>query len=63
MKNGLTAFEDALIEREKTRIEGKKYVLTNGCFDLLHAGHVDSLYNASKFGLSLIHISEPTRPY
>lgn len=53
MKNGLTAFEDALIEREKTRIEGRKYVLTNGCFDLLHAGHVDSLYNASKFGDSL----------
>ena len=28
----------------------KKIVFTNGCFDLLHAGHVDYLVKASQLG-------------
>ncbi|MBN1232911.1 MAG: D-glycero-beta-D-manno-heptose 1-phosphate adenylyltransferase [Candidatus Coatesbacteria bacterium] len=30
--------------------EGKKTVFTNGCFDLLHSGHLDLLERASKQG-------------
>jgi rfaE bifunctional protein nucleotidyltransferase chain/domain len=33
---------------------GKKIVFTNGCFDILHLGHVDYLNRASKLGDVLI---------
>ncbi len=33
---------------------GKKVVFTNGCFDLLHAGHVDYLRKAKELGDILI---------
>ncbi|WP_182186264.1 D-glycero-beta-D-manno-heptose 1-phosphate adenylyltransferase [Pectinatus frisingensis] len=36
------------------RHSGKKIVLTNGCFDLLHAGHVTYLKKAASFGDCLI---------
>ena len=32
------------------RAENFKLVFTNGCFDLLHKGHLDLLSNASTFG-------------
>ena len=38
----------------KARTEGKKIVFTNGCFDLLHAGHVRLLREAKKLGDLLI---------
>ena len=34
--------------------DGKKIVFTNGCFDILHAGHVRYLTEAKKFGDILI---------
>ncbi len=40
--------------REKLRREGKKLVATNGCFDLLHLGHVTYLETARSFGDNLI---------
>ena len=36
------------------RRAGKKVVFTNGCFDLLHAGHVTYLEKARKFGDLLV---------
>jgi len=36
------------------RAEGKKIVFTNGCFDLLHRGHIHSLRAASALGDILI---------
>ncbi len=35
---------------EKLRRDGKKVVWTNGCFDLLHAGHITYLLNARALG-------------
>lgn len=35
-------------------ITGKKIVFTNGCFDLLHPGHLHYLYKAKSFGDILI---------
>ena len=32
----------------------KKIVFTNGCFDLLHKGHIDLLKKASQYGSRLI---------
>ncbi len=34
--------------------EGKKVVFTNGCFDILHLGHVDYLEKASQLGQKLV---------
>jgi len=39
---------------EEIRARGKKIVFTNGCFDLLHAGHVRYLETAKSFGDVLI---------
>jgi D-beta-D-heptose 7-phosphate kinase/D-beta-D-heptose 1-phosphate adenosyltransferase len=40
--------------RERLRREGKKLVFTNGCFDLLHAGHVRYLNQARALGDALV---------
>lgn len=42
----------AIIEAEKAR--GKRVVFTNGCFDLLHAGHVKYLQKSRNLGDLLI---------
>ncbi len=34
--------------------EGKKIVFTNGCFDIIHAGHVDYLEKAKSLGDVLV---------
>lgn len=36
------------------RINGKRIVFTNGCFDILHAGHVDYLSQARDLGDILV---------
>ena len=41
-------------ERERLRKAGKKVVFTNGCFDLLHPGHVRYLQQARALGDALI---------
>jgi D-beta-D-heptose 7-phosphate kinase/D-beta-D-heptose 1-phosphate adenosyltransferase len=42
----------AIVAAEKAK--GKKVVFTNGCFDLLHAGHVKYLQRARSFGDLLV---------
>jgi len=39
---------------EKAKAEGKKIVFTNGCFDILHQGHMRYLSEAKKLGDYLI---------
>ena len=46
--------ETALRYREKLRNEGKKLVVTNGCFDLLHRGHASYLAAAREHGDALL---------
>ena len=36
------------------RSKGKKIVFTNGCFDIIHAGHVDYLSKARRLGDVLV---------
>ena len=38
----------------EARVDGEVLVLTNGCFDLLHPGHIDYLRRARKLGDRLI---------
>ena len=46
---------DDLIARAATwRMAGKRIVFTNGCFDLLHAGHLSLLSQAAKLGDVLV---------
>jgi rfaE bifunctional protein nucleotidyltransferase chain/domain len=46
---------DALPEwRKAFRASGKKLVVTNGCFDILHPGHVTYLETARGFGDGLL---------
>jgi len=42
------------VERERLRSAGEVVVLTNGCFDLLHPGHVRYLREARRLGDVLI---------
>lgn len=39
---------------DRLKREGKKVVFTNGCFDILHAGHTRYLREARKLGDALI---------
>src|SRR4029450_5225581 len=39
---------------EELRSAGKKIVATNGCFDLLHVGHVRYLHSARELGDLLV---------
>jgi rfaE bifunctional protein nucleotidyltransferase chain/domain len=41
-------------ERERLRREGRRVVFTNGCFDLIHPGHVKYLQEARRLGDALI---------
>ncbi|PIW80435.1 MAG: D-glycero-beta-D-manno-heptose 1-phosphate adenylyltransferase [Candidatus Omnitrophica bacterium CG_4_8_14_3_um_filter_43_15] len=59
-----------IIKRLKSK--GRKIVFTNGCFDILHCGHVEYLVKAKKLGdvlivglnsdLSISKIKGPKRP-
>lgn len=40
--------------RARMRADGKRLVVTNGCFDLLHLGHVTYLENARSLGDALL---------
>lgn len=47
--------EASLIEAvKKAQARGEKVVMTNGCFDILHAGHVSYLNHAAELGDRLI---------
>jgi D-beta-D-heptose 7-phosphate kinase/D-beta-D-heptose 1-phosphate adenosyltransferase len=46
--------ETLLVQLEQQRRAGRRIVMTNGCFDLLHPGHVASLEEARKHGDCLV---------
>jgi rfaE bifunctional protein nucleotidyltransferase chain/domain len=46
--------EAALLQVQDWKSQGYKIVFTNGCFDLLHLGHVDYLEKARDFGDKLV---------
>jgi D-beta-D-heptose 7-phosphate kinase/D-beta-D-heptose 1-phosphate adenosyltransferase len=52
--NKIVALEALAARLEKVRAAGKKIVFTNGCFDILHVGHVRYLADARSRGAVLI---------
>lgn len=55
IRNSKVVDSDTLLAlREQWRAEGKTVVWTNGCFDLLHLGHVRSLQAAKALGDVLV---------
>lgn len=68
----IVSTQKAIEEVQNWKKLGLKVVFTNGCFDILHLGHVDYLEKASKLGNKLVvglntdasvsRIKGPTRP-
>jgi len=68
----IMTLDSGTIWRNKLKAEGKKLVVTNGCFDLLHRGHADYLFKSRKHGdalmvlinsdISVRQLKGPSRP-
>ena len=54
LSGSILSVEDAVAWRESLRRLGKRVVFTNGCFDVLHAGHVEYLQWARSQGDALV---------
>lgn len=50
----LASLESALAWRADLRAKGHSLVMTNGCFDLLHTGHIYFLQQARQLGDTLL---------
>jgi len=53
-KTGVMSESDLLVEIEQAKLTGQRVVMTNGCFDILHPGHVSYLQQASAQGDLLV---------
>lgn len=53
-RDKLIAVDKLPVWRAALRTAGKKLVVTNGCFDLLHVGHVSYLESARNLGDALL---------
>ncbi len=53
-QRGVINLEELLFAMQAARREGEKIVLTNGCFDILHPGHISYLQQARDLGDRLI---------
>jgi len=54
VKSKILSIEDLMIEIQKIRQQDLSIVFTNGCFDILHKGHIRYLAEASDMGDILI---------
>lgn len=71
-KHGIMTLPEAVAWRQQLKNEGKKLVVTNGCFDLLHRGHAEYMYESRCLGDALLVLTNsdasvqalkgPTRP-
>lgn len=72
LQGKLRSAEQARLEADVVRKTGGKVVFTNGCFDIIHAGHIAMLEKSSSHGAMLIvglndddsvkRLKGPTRP-
>ena len=49
------------VQADIWRANGQKIVFTNGCFDILHAGHIALLQHAKRWAMSWLSASIPMR--
>jgi D-beta-D-heptose 7-phosphate kinase/D-beta-D-heptose 1-phosphate adenosyltransferase len=54
LETGAVNEDQLLLAISDARMRGKKIVFTNGCFDILHAGHVTYLQQAKQLGDYLV---------
>lgn len=54
MSEKIVSIEGWRKERQRLREEGRRLVFTNGCFDILHVGHVRYLARARALGDALL---------
>jgi len=51
---GILSMEEAILRFGRQKRNGRRIVFTNGCFDLLHVGHVTYLQEAAAYGDRLV---------
>ena len=54
LKNKLFSLENLNLQVEEWKATGEKVVFTNGCFDILHQGHIEVLARTADLGTKLI---------
>lgn len=54
IQNKIMTNKDLVHQRNAWRATGQKIVFTNGCFDILHHGHLDLIAKSADFGNKLI---------
>jgi D-beta-D-heptose 7-phosphate kinase/D-beta-D-heptose 1-phosphate adenosyltransferase len=54
MSGKIVSMDELREERARLRDTGKRLVFTNGCFDILHVGHVRYLQRARQLGDALL---------
>lgn len=54
MNSKILTLDQLRAESKRLRVEGKRVVATNGCFDILHVGHIRYLAAARKLGDVLV---------
>ena len=54
MESKILTLEDLMVALKHLRVSGKRIVFTNGCFDILHVGHVRYLGEARAKGDVLV---------
>jgi len=54
LHSGILTIEEAILRFGREERNGRRVVFTNGCFDLLHPGHIHSLEQARALGDALI---------
>jgi len=54
LKSKIKTLPDTKTAVKELQQQGKKIVFTNGCFDILHAGHVDIFQQARELGDALV---------
>ena len=54
MSGGILSLHQAILRFGREKRNGRRVVFTNGCFDLLHPGHLETLENARSLGDALV---------
>ncbi len=54
VERGVMSEEQLLVALQDAQAQGERIVFTNGCFDIIHAGHVGYLEQARKLGDRLV---------
>ena len=54
INNKIVDLDTMVAIRQSLKVDGKKVVFTNGCFDILHLGHVEYLSKARDLGDVLV---------